>query len=322
MPDRLQSFKSLFRNSNGMLPWPRKRKRLPDVLKMNQNPLNSWRKLNVLSDTAFGKVVKVMNKENTEQLAAAKIIDLHEGENLRDVITEVEILSLCQHRNIVSLIACYFFDNRLTMILEFCDGGALDSLMHQQGKPLSEPQIAYVAKSVCLALDYLHSSSVIHRDVKAANILLTSDACVKLADFGVSAKMKDEFSRRSSFIGTPYWMAPEVVMCEVVKDLYGCMADIWSLGITLIELAEMYPPYYQDCSAIRALLRIRNNAPPTLKCNASTSFKDFVAKCLQRDPTDRYSASNLLMHDFVKSATCKELMKRLLTSSNQSHVPI
>jgi serine/threonine protein kinase len=116
-------------------------------------------------------------------------------------------------------------------MLEFCAGGAIDNIMVELGKPLTEPQIAYITHYVCDALAFLHSNHVIHRDLKAGNILLTGDGTVKLADFGVSAKMKSNMERRNSFIGTPYWMAPEVMFCETFKDQpYDFLSDIWSLG--------------------------------------------------------------------------------------------
>jgi len=266
------------------------------MLQVGVDPLRFWTVLFDLGDGAFGKVVKVCSKEDPNLMAAAKSMDIKDEEELDGLLVEIEILSQCKHVNVVGLLACYLNENRLSMMLEFCAGGAVDSLMIKLQRPLTEPQIAFIARGVCAALDYLHANLVIHRDLKAGNILLTSNACVKLADFGVSAKMKDRNERRDSFIGTPYWMAPEVMVCETLKDQpYDCMADIWSLGITLIEMAQMNPPHHQ-ISPFRVIIKIQKSAPPTLDQPKKWSiyFNDFIAKCLIKNPNERYPASDLL----------------------------
>ncbi|KAI1717262.1 protein kinase domain-containing protein [Ditylenchus destructor] len=311
----LDRFKNLFR---GQQPSAQSKKSLPSVVEYGVNPLEFWTVLGDLGDGAFGKVEKVCNKENPRQLAAAKGIEIEQGEVLEDFLVEIEILSQCKHENIVGLLACYFYDNKLSMMLEFCGGGAVDSIMIELEKSLTESQIAYVTRNVCNALAFLHSHFVIHRDLKAGNILLTTDARIKLADFGVSAKMKDRNEKRDSFIGTPYWMAPEVMTCETFKDQpYDCLADIWSLGITLIEMAQMDPPNYQ-ISPMRVVIKIQKSDPPTLDQPSkwSKTFNEFIAKCLVKDPNYRSTAEELLKHEFIKDAVDKRPLVQLLCEKN------
>jgi STE20-like kinase len=170
-------------------------------------------------------------------------------------------------------------------------------------KPLTENQIRYVCHEICKGLEFLHKNKVIHRDLKAGNVLLTLDGDVKLADFGVSAKNKHTLQKRDSFIGTPYWMAPEVVMCETFRDNpYDYKADIWSLGVTLIEFAQMEPPNHQ-MAPMRVLLKIQKADPPKLDKPSiwSKEFNDFIAYCLTKDPAQRPNASDLLNHPFIKN---------------------
>lgn len=168
------------------------------------------------------------------------------------------------------------------MLIEYCDGGALDSIMNELGKPLTEPQIAYVCKHMTAGLDFLHKNKIIHRDLKAGNVLLTMEGGVKLADFGVSAQNKHTMQKHDTFIGTPYWMAPELVLCETFRDNpYDYKVDIWSLGISLIEFAQMEPPN-SEMSPMRVLLKIQKSEPPKLDQPSrwSREFNDFLSKIL------------------------------------------
>ncbi|VDM75799.1 unnamed protein product [Strongylus vulgaris] len=204
------------------------------------------------------------------------------------------------------------------MMLEFCGGGAVDAIMIELEKPLTEKQIAYIARYTCEAMAFLHESNVIHRDLKAGNILLTIDGVVKLADFGVSAKLKDRNEKRDTFIGTPYWMAPEVMMCETFKDQpYDTRSDIWSYGITLIEMAQMEPPH-SNVSPMRVLIKVQKSAPPTLDNPSSWSifFVDFLSHCLVKDPSERRTAKQLLSHPFIASATDRHPVLALLAEVN------
>ncbi|NXC44610.1 SLK kinase, partial [Penelope pileata] len=251
---------------------------------------------------------QAQNKE-TKVLAAAKVIDTKSEEELEDYMVEIDILASCDHPNIVKLLDAFYYENNLWILIEFCAGGAVDAVMLELERPLTEPQIKVVCRQTLEALNYLHENKIIHRDLKAGNILFTLDGDIKLADFGVSAKNTRTIQRRDSFIGTPYWMAPEVVMCETSKDRpYDYKADIWSLGITLIEMAQIEPPHH-ELNPMRVLLKIAKSDPPTLAQPSkwSSDFKDFLKKCLEKNVDARWSATQLLQHPFVTVTSNKPI---------------
>ncbi|PSN52552.1 hypothetical protein C0J52_08962 [Blattella germanica] len=194
-----------------------KKKKVFNNIKMDCNPEDFWEMVGVLGDGAFGQVYKAQSLQNG-RFAAAKMCTLEGEDDLSDFMIEIDILSECKHPNVVDLHEAFFFDGKLWMLIEYCDGGALDSIMVELEKPLTEPQIAFVCQQMCKGLEFLHQSKVIHRDLKAGNVLLTMAGGVKLADFGVSAKNKFTLQKHDTFIGTPYWMAPEVVLCETFRD--------------------------------------------------------------------------------------------------------
>uniref|UniRef100_A0A8P4KMA0 non-specific serine/threonine protein kinase n=1 Tax=Dicentrarchus labrax TaxID=13489 RepID=A0A8P4KMA0_DICLA len=240
-----------------------KKKKQYEHVRRDENPEEVWDIIGELGDGAFGKVFKAQNKQ-TGILAAAKVIDTKTEEELEDYMVEIDILASCDHQNIVKLLDAFYYESKLWILIEFCAGGAVDAVMLELERPLTEPQIRVVCKQTLQALVYLHDNNIIHRDLKAGNILLMLNGDVKLADFGVSAKNTKTLQRRDSFIGTPYWMAPEVVMCETSKDRpYDYKADIWSLGVTLIELAQIEPPNH-EMNPMRVLLKIAKSDPPTL----------------------------------------------------------
>ncbi|XP_028173947.1 serine/threonine-protein kinase 10-like [Ostrinia furnacalis] len=180
-----------------------KKKKVFNNIRDNCDPNEHWDMIGELGDGAFGKVYKAQHK-TTGQLAAAKVCVLDNEDDLADFTVEIDILSECRHPNVVELHEAYFIDNKLWMLLEYCDGGALDSVMSELEKGLSEQQIAYVCREMCRGLQFLHSRRVIHRDLKAGNVLATMTGGVKLADFGVSAKNKSTLQKHDTFIGTPY----------------------------------------------------------------------------------------------------------------------
>uniref|UniRef100_A0A8C5IQH9 non-specific serine/threonine protein kinase n=1 Tax=Junco hyemalis TaxID=40217 RepID=A0A8C5IQH9_JUNHY len=255
-----------------------KKKKQYEHVKRDLNPEEFWEIIGELGDGAFGKVFKAQNKE-TKVLAAAKVIDTKSEEELEDYMVEIDILASCDHANIVKLLDAFYYENNLWILIEFCAGGAVDAVMLELERPLTEPQIKVVCRQTLEALNYLHENKIIHRDLKAGNILFTLDGDIKLADFGVSAKNTRTIQRRDSFIGTPYWMAPEVVMCETSKDRpYDYKADIWSLGITLIEMAQIEPPHH-ELNPMRVLLKIAKSDPPTL-AQPSKWFVHHLILCL------------------------------------------
>uniref|UniRef100_A0A8C9DLI1 non-specific serine/threonine protein kinase n=1 Tax=Prolemur simus TaxID=1328070 RepID=A0A8C9DLI1_PROSS len=285
-----------------------KKKKQYEHVKRDLNPEEFWEIIGELGDGAFGKVYKAQNKE-TSVLAAAKVIDTKSEEELEDYMVEIDILASCDHPNIVKLLDAFYYENNLWILIEFCAGGAVDAVMLELERPLTESQIQVVCKQTLEALNYLHDNKIIHRDLKAGNILFTLDGDIKLADFGVSAKNTRTIQRRDSFIGTPYWMAPEVVMCETSKDRpYDYKADVWSLGITLIEMAEIEPPHH-ELNPMRVLLKIAKSEPPTLAQPSkwSSNFKDFLKKCLEKNVDARWNTSQLLQHPFVTVGSNKPI---------------
>ncbi|XP_072177964.1 serine/threonine-protein kinase 10-like isoform X2 [Diadema setosum] len=282
----------------------------------DRDPNDHYEKLSEIGDGAFGKVYKARNRTNGN-LVAAKLIEIKDTDDLNDFRVEIDILTECSHPNIIALEETFLHQGTLWMLIEFCDGGALDDIILELEKPLTEPQIKVVCKQTLEALVYLHEHHIIHRDLKAGNILLTMAGDVKLGDFGVSAKNSTPQQRRDSFIGTPYWMAPEVVRCETLKDNpYDYKADIWSLGITLIELAEQEPPYH-DLNPMRVLIKIPKAEPPRLSKPSrwSREFNDFLKKCLDKNPETRPSAVELLKHPWVSDATDTKPIRDLLAEA-------
>ncbi|KAG5843323.1 hypothetical protein ANANG_G00149590 [Anguilla anguilla] len=280
------------------------------------NPNDIWDIIGELGDGAFGKVYKAKNKE-TGVLAAAKVIETKSEEELEDYMVEIDILASCDHRYIVKLLDAFYYDNKLWIMIEFCPGGAVDAVMLELDRGLLEPQIRVICWQMLEALVYLHGMKIIHRDLKAGNVLLTLEGDIKLADFGVSAKNTKTLQRRDSFIGTPYWMAPEVVMCETMKDApYDYKADIWSLGITLIELAQIEPPHH-ELNPMRVLLKIAKSEPPTLELPGkwSREFKDFLKTCLDKNPESRPNAAQLLEHPFVSSVRTNRPLRELVAEA-------
>ncbi|KAM9325058.1 STE20-like serine/threonine-protein kinase [Gastrophryne carolinensis] len=293
-----------------------KKKKQYEHVKRDQNPEEIWEIIGELGDGAFGKVYKAQNKE-TGILAAAKVIDTKSEDELEDYMVEIDILASCDHPNIVKLLDAFYYENNLWILIEFCAGGALDSVMLELERPLTEPQIRVVCRQTLEALSYLHDMKIIHRDLKAGNILLTLDGEVKLADFGVSAKNTRTLQRRDSFIGTPYWMAPEVVMCETSKDKpYDFKADVWSLGVTLIEMAQIEPPHH-ELNPMRVLLKIAKSEPPTLAQPSrwSKDFNEFLKKCLDKNVDARWTTSQLLQHPFVSTANSNKPVRELIAEA-------
>ncbi|XP_055371933.1 serine/threonine-protein kinase 10-like [Condylostylus longicornis] len=290
-----------------------KKKRIYDNIRMDTDPKEYWDLVGELGDGAFGKVYKAQHKE-TRRLAAAKMCTLEDEENLSDHMVEIDILSEIKHANIVELYEAFSIDDKLWILIEYCDGGALDSIMVELEKPLIESQIAYVCKYMCEGLSFLHKNKVIHRDLKAGNVLLTMEGGVKLADFGVSAKNKHTLQKHDTFIGTPYWMAPELVLCETFRDNpYDFKVDIWSLGITLIELAQMEPPN-SEMSPMRVLLKIQKSDPPKLDhpSKYTKEFNDFLAQALIKEPQKRPTSDILLNHPFISGYLNPKPVKDLL----------
>jgi len=181
--------------------------------------------------------------------------------------------------------------------MEYLEAGSLSDILSETGT-LDEESIAYVMRELITALAYLHAERKIHRDIKAGNMLVSGEGDIKLADFGVTGQLTESVNKRQTRVGTPYWMAPEVI----TETSYDSLADVWSVGITAIELAHGKPPYATKYHPMKAIFLIPKNPPPILEGQFSPIFKNFVSACLQKDPTSRYSASMLLTHPFLVNA--------------------
>ncbi|XP_030647089.1 serine/threonine-protein kinase TAO3 [Chanos chanos] len=252
--------------------------------------------LHEIGHGSFGAVYFARNSYSNEVVAIKKMSynGKQTTEKWQDIIKEVKFLVQLQHPNTIEYKGCYLKDNTAWLVMEYCLGSASD-LLEVHKKPLQEVEIAAIAHGALMGLAYLHSHNMIHRDVKAGNILLTEPGQVKLADFG-SASIA---SPANSFVGTPYWMAPEVILA-MDEGQYDGKVDIWSLGITCIELAERKPPLF-NMNAMSALYHIAQNESPTLQSNEwSDPFRSFVDYCLLKTPQDRPSSAELLRHDFVR----------------------
>lgn len=264
-----------------------------------RNPQEDFEILLRVGGGTYGEVYKARNKQNGE-LAAIKVIKMEPEDDFSIIQQEIVIVKSCKHPNIVAYFGSYIRANKLWICMEFCGGGSLQDVYHVTG-PLSEPQIAYICREMLQGLDYLHAQKKIHRDIKGANILLNDQGEVKLADFGISAQITATLARRMSFIGTPYWMAPEVAAVEI-KGGYNELCDVWSVGITAIELAELQPPLF-DVHPLRVLFLMSKSGyqPPKLKDKSkwSSMFYNFVKAMLVRNPKKRPSASKMLSHMFL-----------------------
>jgi serine/threonine-protein kinase 24/25/MST4 len=239
-----------------------------------------YQKFEKLGKGSFGEVYHGVEIETGKDVAI-KILDLDiNDDDLNDISKEISILSNCDSMYITRYHGAFLCGSKLWIIMDYAGGGSLRSII--KSGVFNEAAIGVIMAQVLNALVYLHkSASIIHRDIKAANILLTEDGSVKLCDFGVAGQLSQSILRRNSFVGTPYWISPEIIK----RSQYDYKTDIWSLGITVIELATGNPPF-SNYDPRQAILLIANSKPARLDGNFSVALKEFVALCLQEDPND------------------------------------
>ncbi|XP_034312173.1 serine/threonine-protein kinase 3 isoform X5 [Magallana gigas] len=260
---------------------------------------------------SYGSVYKALHKESGQVLAIKQVpVDT----DLQEIIKEISIMQQCDSVFIVKYYGSYFKNTDLWIVMEYCGAGSVSDIMRLRNKTLTEEEIATILYDALKGLEYLHSRRKIHRDIKAGNILLNTEGHAKLADFGVAGQLTDTMAKRNTVIGTPYWMAPEVIQ----EIGYDCVADIWSLGITALEMAEGKPPY-GDIHPMRAIFMIPTKPPPSFRNpdKWSPEFIDFVSKCLVKNPEQRVSAAELMQHEFIQNAKPREALHKMINDAKE-----
>nr|XP_055058137.1 TRAF2 and NCK interacting kinase a isoform X8 [Misgurnus anguillicaudatus] len=275
-----------------------------------RDPAGIFELVELVGNGTYGQVYKGRHVK-TGQLAAIKCMDVT-GEEEEEIKAEINMLKkYSHHKNIATYYGAFIkknppgMDDQLWLVMEFCGAGSVtDLIKNTKGNSLREDWTAYISREILRGLSHLHFNKVIHRDIKGQNVLLTENAEVKLVDFGVSAQLDRTVSRRNTFIGTPYWMAPEVIACdENPEATYDYKSDLWSLGITAIEMAEGAPPLC-DMHPMRALFLIPRNPAPRLKSKKwSKKFQTFIESCLVKNHNQRPNTDQMLKHPFIRDMT-------------------
>ncbi|KAI7859469.1 kinase-like domain-containing protein [Circinella umbellata] len=278
----------------------------------NVDPSQVYTDITKIGQGASGGVFTA-RKSGGKMPVAIKQMNLEQQPKKELIINEIVVMRQSQHRNIVNFIDSYLWKGDLWVIMEYMDGGSLTDVV--TCNMMTEGQIAAVSQEVLHGLHHLHTNGVIHRDIKSDNVLLSLQGDIKLTDFGFCAQLNEDQAKRTTMVGTPYWMAPEVV----TRKEYGSKVDIWSLGVMAIEMIEGEPPYLNE-NPLRALYLIATNGTPKLQNPESLSnvFQDFLAACLQVDPELRPNAEESLKHPFLRKADPLKSLAPLITAARES----
>jgi len=259
----------------------------------DENPLEAFEFLEELGVGACGRVLKAAHKRMNNFIVAIKIVKQGDKRIQSELEKEMEILKKCRSENVIAYYGTILRENETWILMDYCAVGSVKDIMKLSDEPLSLAQCRYVVLHTLKGLTYMHAVGILHLDIKAANILLTENGVIKLADFGVSQVLKNVEMTHTDYIGSPLFMAPEIIK----KEGFNNKADIWSLGITIIEMLELRPPN-NDIADIKKLPELADRPPPKLKNPGlySPEFVDFVQICLVKDPAKRPSALDLIMH--------------------------
>jgi serine/threonine protein kinase len=280
---------------------------------VNQNdPTRRYKNLVKIGEGSTGMVYAAQDTCEYNKLVAIKKMNVNKQQRRELLFNEVVIMRDFKHKNIVEMYESYLVEEDLWVVMEYLAGGTLTDIVTKS--KMSEIQIATVCKSVLKALSFLHANGVIHRDIKSDSILMTTDGKVKLTDFGFVAQISSDLQKRKSLVGTPYWMAPEIIS----RLPYGTEVDIWSLGIMIIEMIDGEPPYF-DQPPLQAMRFIRDMPPPKFKDiihKISPRLQGFLDRLLVRDPLQRATSVELLDHPFIKQSMSSDCLSELIEIQN------
>jgi len=281
---------------------------------VEQNPEKIFDLTKKIGKGGYGEVYSAIHVP-TGKVMAVKIMEIESELDAKSVADEIKLIKRCDCPHIVKYYGSYFYENKLWIAIEFCDGGSALDIIRKLKKTLTEEQIRSILKQVVDAVNYIHNVSppICHRDIKAGNILLNAKGEVKVADFGISAQITTTMKKLNTQIGSPYWMAPEVLN----EEKYDLKVDIWSIGILTIELAQGKPPWFEQ-GALRALFLISTKPPPTLEHPEewSANFIGFLARCLVRDPINRPTAKELSEQPFLQTPVNYSVLSSLVEEAS------